>query len=353
MSTPLNRIPVTLGARFTLLVSIVFVIGLVLSYFALSWVLTNRAQNEVSNKSLVLVGLMNSVRNYTTLHVAPLLDSALNQSETFIPETVPAYSAREVFENLRKTPDYANFLYKEATLNPTNPRDLADPFEADLVGQFRAVPTLKELTGYRTLNGVQTFYTARPFAIRDPNCLACHDTPQRAPASLIRTYGSERGFGWKLDEIIATQIIYIPAEDVFSAARNSLSAMLLIFVVVFLTILVLVRVQLQRSIVNPLALMGKIANRVGSNEMSFNDAERAEIKRIAARPDEIGQTSRALDSMTQAVKTREETLTKQVQQLRIEVDQARKAKQVAEITETDYFHDLQSKARAIRKRPTT
>jgi hypothetical protein len=40
-----------------------------------------------------------------------------------------------------------------------------------------------------------------------------------------------------------------------------------------------------------------------------------------------------------------------VQQLRIEIDEARTARQVAEITETDYFQDLQRKADQLRIRP--
>jgi hypothetical protein len=39
-----------------------------------------------------------------------------------------------------------------------------------------------------------------------------------------------------------------------------------------------------------------------------------------------------------------------VQQLRIEVDEAKRARQVAEITETDYFQQLQQKARGLRRK---
>jgi hypothetical protein len=39
----------------------------------------------------------------------------------FLPQTVPAYAATETLAQLRKK--YPNYDYKEATLNPTNPRD--------------------------------------------------------------------------------------------------------------------------------------------------------------------------------------------------------------------------------------
>ena len=42
-------------------------------------------------------------------------------------------------------------------------------------------------------------------------------------------------------------------------------------------------------------------------------------------------------------------LSRQVQQLRIELDEARQARQVAEITETDYFRELEAKAQDLRQ----
>ena len=43
---------------------------------------------------------------------------------------------------------------------------------------------------------------------------------------------------------------------------------------------------------------------------------------------------------------------REIHELRIEIDEAQKARQVSEITETDYFYTLQQKARALRQRPT-
>ena len=40
-------------------------------------------------------------------------------------------------------------------------------------------------------------------------------------------------------------------------------------------------------------------------------------------------------------------------ELRIEIDQGRQARQVAEITETDYFQELREKAKALRHQSKT
>ncbi len=47
---------------------------------------------------------------------------------------------------------------------------------------------------------------------------------------------------------------------------------------------------------------------------------------------------------------REQALRRQIQELRIEIDQAKKERQVAEITESDYFQGLRQKARELRVR---
>lgn len=74
---------------------------------------------------------------------------------------------------------------------------------------------------------------------------------------------------------------------------------------------------------------------------------------VVKRPDELGQLARVLQRMAREVAAREEQLKKQIQVLRIEIDQANKTRQVSEITDTEYFQDLQKKAKALRYRSPT
>lgn len=74
---------------------------------------------------------------------------------------------------------------------------------------------------------------------------------------------------------------------------------------------------------------------------------------VVKRPDELGQLARVFERMAREVAAREEQLKQQIQVLRIEIDQAKKARQVSEITDTEYFHDLQKRAKALRDRSKT
>ncbi len=69
---------------------------------------------------------------------------------------------------------------------------------------------------------------------------------------------------------------------------------------------------------------------------------------VVTRPDALGQLGRVFQRMASEVKAREERLQREVQALRIQIDESKKARQVAEITETEYFRDLRDKAQSLR-----
>jgi DNA-binding response OmpR family regulator len=69
---------------------------------------------------------------------------------------------------------------------------------------------------------------------------------------------------------------------------------------------------------------------------------------VATRDDALGNLARVFQRMAREVAAREQALRRQVRELRIEIDESKAARQVAEITETDYFRDLQRKADALR-----
>ena len=63
-----------LGPKFNVLLAIVFVVGFGLSGLAMSQVLEKRAEAEVTAKAQVLIETMNSVRDYTSTRIQPLLN---------------------------------------------------------------------------------------------------------------------------------------------------------------------------------------------------------------------------------------------------------------------------------------
>lgn len=77
--------------------------------------------------------------------------------------------------------------------------------------------------------------------------------------------------------------------------------------------------------------------------------EAGSLDSVAAREDDLGRLARSFARMASEVKAREERLRAEVQELRIEIDEARQARQVAEITGSDYFRDLRARAKELRR----
>lgn len=87
----------------------------------------------MTSDGLLLLHAMNAVRSYTSSQVNPLLVPLMDSQGKFIPESVPAFSARSVFDQLRQDDRYRDFFYKEASLNPTAPQDRADEWETQVL----------------------------------------------------------------------------------------------------------------------------------------------------------------------------------------------------------------------------
>lgn len=77
--------------------------------------------------------------------------------------------------------------------------------------------------------------------------------------------------------------------------------------------------------------------------------EMGELDRVATRDDALGQLARTFGRMAREVKAREDQLRAEVRELRIEIDQARQERQVAEITDSEYFQSLRERAADLRK----
>jgi HAMP domain-containing protein len=283
-----------LEPRFNGLLAIVFIIGMTIASSLLFGVFEQNAETEITGKAKLIVETMNSVRDYTTSNVEPLIKDRLETEPAFLPETVPAFAATEIFQRLRKNEGYRSFFYKEATLNPTNLRDKVDEFEKILVEQFRKEPETKRLSGFRDLPGGRIFYIARPLKVDKNSCLRCHSTPDRAPKSQITTYGSENGFGWKLGETIAAQVVSVPAENVMNKAQDTLKTVMGVLLGVFGAIVLAINYLLRRAVIRPIRNLSRTAEAISLGDL---DAEFEHQNQ-----DEIGLLATAFNRMKSSLK---------------------------------------------------
>lgn len=278
----------------------VFLVIIVVCSQFFSMLLEQNAQKTIRDRANLLIETMNAVRDYTSTQINPKLASRLKSEEKFIPQTVPAYSAREVFEGLRDNPEYQEFFYKEATLNPTNLRDRADEFETKVVENFRSSPKLKQITGFRALPGSDMYYIARPLVVKSESCLRCHSTPELAPKSQIATYGDKNGFGWQLNEIVGAQIVSIPIIAVWQESQTLRSLIILVLGIFLLLTILLNSLLIRRIIIVPIQKIVRVLKKIEGGE----DSARFEY----FSRDEIGVLVTSLNRMKDSLELANELL---------------------------------------------
>ena len=201
----------------------------------------------------------------------------------FLPQTVPAYAATEVFADMHKR--HPEFSYKEAAMNPTNPRDRAVDWEADIIQAFRNDTDRKEITGERDTPDGASFFVARPLRIVDPACLACHTTADSAPPTLVERYGPANGFGWKLNDVIGAQLISVPTLVPVQRANDAFRGFMLSVGLVFIAIGVVLNLMLWRIVIRPVTKLSALANRVSTGDMEapqFVGKSKDEIAELAS-----------------------------------------------------------------------
>lgn len=281
--------------KFNLVFLLFFLAGLGASMWIANDLLQQNAKQEVLEHARLTMEKAIAVRSYTIDQIQPLLQTQMVY--TFLPQSVPAYAATEVLHQLSKAfPDYT---YKEATLNPTNPRDRAVDWETDLIGRFRTQTDLKELIGERESALGRVLYIARPLKIVNPACLLCHDTIERAPKTVFDKYGPANGFGWKLNETVGAQIVTVPMTVPLARAHQTFKVFVASLVGIFVTLGVVGNLMLWAVVIRPVTRLARGVDRVSLGE--------ADVPEFAARgKDEISllaqSTTRLRRSLEQAMR---------------------------------------------------
>ncbi len=252
-------------ARFNLLFIVVFAVGMAISVWLANQFLQKEADNRVYEQAELMTESASATRRYAEEQLKPLMAKLQKRESTFLPQSVPTYSAIQVFQYLHKAnPQYT---YKDAMLNPTNPVDRATDWETDVVNEFRSDRSLKSISQERDSVVGKSVFFARPLLITDEKCLECHSTPNRAPAAMVRQYGPNNGFGWKLNEIVGAQIVSIPDSVPLQMAHNALKTLVAYLAGAAILLLVVLDALLIVTVIRPVTKLSRIADQISQGKL--------------------------------------------------------------------------------------
>ncbi len=263
-------------AKFNLIFILVMALGVAVSGWISRGMLQEQARQEVLSIGRLLMEQALAVRSYTSGQITKLLETQMKYE--FLPQSVPSYSATEVLGALHK--NYPEYAYKEATLNPTNPRDRAVGWEVDIVNAFRNDAELKEFVGQRDTPTGRSLFISRPLRITNPACLQCHSSVEAAPKTMVDKYGPANGFGWQLNEVVGAQVVSVPMTLPLQRADDNFKLFIGSLVGVFVVVGIVLNLMIWFVVVRPVTRLSALADRVSQGELDapeFTSSSRDEI----------------------------------------------------------------------------
>lgn len=181
------------------------------------------------------------------------------------------------------------------------------------------------------LNGFSTFYlhAEKPYTDKWGTWISAYAPVRNKAGEIIGAIGVdyEQSYVDQVQREIRTTI-----------GIGSVAMIFILFLLVFL---------ISRALTQPIGRLTAAARQVGEGKY---DQTLSKIISANLR-DEIFVLADVFTSMAAKIYQREQTLIRKVEELKIEIDEAKRQKQVDEIVESDFFQDLQAKARSMRRRP--
>jgi HAMP domain-containing protein len=275
--------------KFNLIYILVMALGVAVCALFSRDLLRANARAEVLDNARQMMDSAIAVRGYTSEQITKLL--APQMKDEFLPQSVPSYSATAVLTSLQSK--YPNFFYKEATLNPTNPRNRAQGWEVDVVNQFRNGSDLKEFVGERDTPAGRSLYVAHPLRV-GAACLPCHSSVEAAPKTLVERYGTANGFGWQLNEVVGAQIVSVPLEVALNKAERSFSVFIGTLIGVFVVVGIVLNLMIWLVVVRPIERLSAMADRVSQGDLDAPEF-------ATGRHDEIGVLTESFARMRASV----------------------------------------------------
>ncbi|ROZ78376.1 DUF3365 domain-containing protein [Ramlibacter sp. WS9] len=286
-----------LRLKFNLVLIVVFLAGFAAAGFVSRQLLQENARDEVIRDARLMLESASSMRAYTVDQIRPHLIKQMD--EVFLPQTVPAYAATETINTLRKK--YAEYSYKEATLNPTNPRNRTADWEADVVNRFRNYPDVKEVVAERQSSTGRSLFIAKPIQITNPACLQCHSTAAAAPPTMIKIYGEANGFGWKHNEIVGAQMVTVPMEVPLQKAERAFTTFMGSLAAVFVAVFIVLNIMLSWLIVRPIRRMSQSADKISTGEFGEPEFNEKGGDEVAVLGSSFNRMRRSLEKAMQMI----------------------------------------------------
>jgi protein-histidine pros-kinase len=111
---------------------------------------------------------------------------------------------------------------------------------------------------------------------------------------MVKVYGSNNGYGWKLNEVIGAQIVSVPMDLPIRNANRAFVTFMTSLTVVFAVLFVILNVMLTLLIVQPITQLSEAAEQISKGRL-----DAAEFPSTGR--DEVSQLGQAFNRMRRSL----------------------------------------------------
>jgi HAMP domain-containing protein len=138
--------------------------------------------------------------------------------------------------------------------------------------------------------------------INDADCLICHSTLDEAPEPLKALYGTTNGYGWKLNEIVGSQIVSVPLSVPLSNANYVFDVFIFSLASIFVLIFVIINILLRIFVIRPVHRITVIADEISKSGSSKGEFQIKGNDDIAKLSQSFNRMRRSLEKAMEMLK---------------------------------------------------
>ncbi|MDF1615515.1 c-type heme family protein [Desulfurivibrio dismutans] len=258
-----------------------------------------------------------SIRRYVDEKIRPVMYQLVGREE-FIPETMStSYVSRSIFADVNY--HFPELILKFSAEDPRNPLNRATPEELAIIDYFNLNPGAESWQGTVRLNDTQYLAHFKPRRTEE-DCLKCHGAPADAPPSLVARYGMETGFNWPLGQVVATDTVGIPIDEIRAKMWAAIIGDLVIIAVSLFLLLGAVFVLVRKLIGSRLAIISANFEKVCRQK-----DDSVQLPTLAdAGNDEIGSLAQSYNQLAAKLHRYHDSMQEQLQQRTAMTEQLRR-----------------------------
>ena len=318
----------SISRKVLLFFSIIYLILCMTIIFIVRQYMYNEVLENTSKKAQILIERTVAVHEYVAKELRPAVNEKLSELDVdkdyFDPRWMSAgYISRNInkYYSNRDT-GYIDYSYKMFSINARAAESEADPYEREIIAEFKANPSESVKEEVREIEGEKFFVVYKKNVNFTEGCMKCHTEPEKAPAGLIDFYGDKNGFHREVGDISAILSIRIPISSHIQATNMVSMKLSGILLLLFLVSLIVQFVFMRKSVIKPIKELSILMKEITADNQRIGESVKIyKGKELGMLSDSFNHMSLSLKEMTTDLQVKVDERTLELSKLNAKLEQ--------------------------------